>query len=180
MVQGLGFRVWGSGFGVQGLGFRVYQPPPRPHPPPATSPRTPPRPTPRCGRGKRSNRCVQYPGLALQLAGIRRPVIQIRGHERDDLVLHGHTRLRQPPHEPPLGRRPAADTVRDQIAVFSSLGLHCSSPESSNLWYKSGGSKEAIWSRNLPTNPPSADAPLRTQMEINLIGKEFQSETFWQ
>ena len=23
-VQGLGFRVWGSGFGVQGLGFRVW------------------------------------------------------------------------------------------------------------------------------------------------------------
>ena len=22
-LQGLGFRVWGSGFGVQGLGFRV-------------------------------------------------------------------------------------------------------------------------------------------------------------
>ena len=37
---------------------------------------------------------------------------------------------------------------RDQTAVLTSLGLHWSSPESGDLWYKSGGSKETIWSRS--------------------------------
>jgi len=37
---------------------------------------------------------------------------------------------------------------RDQTAVLTSLGLHWSSPESGDLWYKSGGSKETVWSRH--------------------------------
>ena len=35
----------------------------------------------------------------------------------------------------------------DQIASVSSLGLQWNSPESGGQWYKSGGSKQMIWSR---------------------------------
>ena len=31
---------------------------------------------------------------------------------------------------------------------FRSLGLHWSSPESGDLWHKTGGSKETVWSRS--------------------------------
>ena len=36
----------------------------------------------------------------------------------------------------------------DQIAFFSSLGLHWSSPESGDLRNTSGASKETVWSRS--------------------------------
>ena len=45
---------------------------------------------------------------------------------------------RLPPDHPP--------SVWDQSAVFSSLELHGSSPESGDLWYKSRQLKKTIWS----------------------------------
>ena len=41
----------------------------------------------------------------------------------------------------------------DQLAFFCFFGLHWSSPESGDLWYKSGGSKETIWWCLQPTSP---------------------------
>jgi len=56
----------------------------------------------------------------------------------------------EPPSKPCLraAAPPAPARPLNQIAFFSSLGLHWSSPESDDLWFKSGGSKETDWSRS--------------------------------
>ena len=63
---------------------------------------------------------------------------------REVCVIHARARRE---YLLPLCHRERCERPRgDQIAVFSSLGLHWSSPESGELWYESGGVKETIWS----------------------------------